>query len=349
MLRGITHNLVRKDHTNVKLINFMTLVTMKNKIAIVVAYFGKFPNYFSLWVKSCAFNPTIDFFVFTDQKLDNLPVNVKCIAMTIQEMRDRASVVLGFKASLSRPYKCCDYKPLYGLIFKDYLSSYDYWGHCDVDLIFGDLQTFLDRYNLYDYDKFGALGHLSLYKNTDEVNNAFKLANNRMDYRVVFTTERNMIFDELSGITAIMKDAGFSVFSKRIFIDISTLYHRFRIIDVYPLDLPPRNYNYQTFCWERGKTYHTYFNDNGVDKEECLYVHFQKRPNYIATPDVLTSDSFLITNKGFISGFANNLSKKDFHRYNPYYGVIYERVECQINYFSRRVRNLASRLRREYE
>ena len=90
--------------------------------------------------------------------------------MTLVKMKTLAQNVLGFDVCLDRPYKCCDFKPIYGLIFKEYVSEYEYWGHCDFDLIFGDLQSFFDRYDLYKYDRFIPLGHLSLYRNTDEVN-----------------------------------------------------------------------------------------------------------------------------------------------------------------------------------
>lgn len=42
---------------------------MDNRIGIVGIYFGKLPNYFSLWVKSCSANHSIDFHVITDDIL----------------------------------------------------------------------------------------------------------------------------------------------------------------------------------------------------------------------------------------------------------------------------------------
>ena len=36
------------------------------KIAFVIPYFGKFPNYFELWEHSAAYNKDIDFLIFTD-------------------------------------------------------------------------------------------------------------------------------------------------------------------------------------------------------------------------------------------------------------------------------------------
>jgi hypothetical protein len=36
---------------------------------------------------------------------------------------------------IRNPYKICDWKPFYGHIFREYLVAYDFWGHCDMDII----------------------------------------------------------------------------------------------------------------------------------------------------------------------------------------------------------------------
>ena len=36
------------------------------KIAIIVPYFGEFPNYFPLFLNSCRYNPTVDWLLVTD-------------------------------------------------------------------------------------------------------------------------------------------------------------------------------------------------------------------------------------------------------------------------------------------
>lgn len=317
-----------------------------NKVAVVAAYFGHFPAYFPLWVKSCAYNPTVDFYVFTDQLLSDIgmPKNVKLIGCSLSEMKERASKVLGFDAVLSRPYKCCDYKPLYGLMFSDYLSSYDYWGHCDMDLIFGDLQHFFDLYNLYGYDKFGTLGHLSLFRNIEKVNNAYKIPNRHKDYREVYSNESNMVFDELGGISAIMAENGFKVFQKRFFADIATTYHRYRVIDVYPLDEKPANYPDQSFYWQNGKTFRIYRRDGKFSTEEYAYVHFQKRHNFPISLEVLTSDGFFITNTGFVPYNGSVVNEVDFNSLNPYKGRFYEAMENRCNLFLRRLIRYANRL-----
>ena len=299
-----------------------------NKIAIIVPYFGKLPNYLPLWLKSCEHNPTVDFHILTDQPLKNLPKNVTTTNTTLNQIKDRASKALGFEAALTTPYKCCDYRPLYGLMFSDILESYDYWGHSDVDMIFGDLQKFFDKYDLYSYDKFGIFGHLSLFKNCEKVNNAFRLA----DYREIYTSEENKIFDERGGIPAVMREHGFKLFEKRIFVDISTKFHRYRMIEASSLDPKTINYPHQTFYWSNGKLYHIYLKDGNIHQEEYLYIHFQKRPDYKPDDAVLHSAGYFITNQGFIPGSPETLTKKAFQTLNKYPGKLYEFLEWRYNY-----------------
>ena len=297
-----------------------------NKIALIVAYFGHLPNYFNLLVKSCTHNPTIDFYLFTDQKFNELPDNIYCIPFTLEKMREKASEVLGFEAALNAPYKCCDYKPLYGVLFSDYIKNYDYWGHCDVDLIWGDLQHFFDTYSLYDYDKFGVLGHLSLFKNVDKVNNAYLISNSLVDYKAVFTNNQNFAFDEIHGISGIMIQEGYKVFSKRIFVDIATIFSRYRITTAYPLDSKPLNYNCQSFFWDNGKIFHIYEKNGEFYREEYCYVHFQKRPNFNVFFNDKIVKSFYITKSGFYE-CSDAPAKELLNKLNPYKGVIYEMLE----------------------
>lgn len=90
-----------------------------NRIALIIPYFGTLPNYFSLWLKTAAYNKNFDFLLFTDCNLAEygVPYNVKCIQMTFDEVKQRVGNILNFKFVLHNPYKLCDYKPLYGLIF----------------------------------------------------------------------------------------------------------------------------------------------------------------------------------------------------------------------------------------
>ena len=55
---------------------------------------------------------------------------------------------------------------VHGFLFEKYIKDFDYWGHCDCDLIFGNLEKNVTPLLNEDYDKLFAAGHLTIYKNT---------------------------------------------------------------------------------------------------------------------------------------------------------------------------------------
>src|SRR5471030_363722 len=102
----------------------------ETSVALINCYFGKLPWYFDYFVHSCKYNPTIDFFIITDDRsrAAELPPNVKLIYKTLNDISLLASEKLGFAVNISYGYKLCDFKPAYGLIFSELLNGYDFWG-----------------------------------------------------------------------------------------------------------------------------------------------------------------------------------------------------------------------------
>ena len=126
----------------------------ESSICLVVLYFGKLPNYFNLWLTSCKYNKTINFLLFIDDETKyDYPNNVKVIYTTFENIKNQIQSKFDFNISLKKPYKLCDYKPAYGYIFNEYLEKYDFWGHCDLDVIFGNLRKFLSEEILMQNDK----------------------------------------------------------------------------------------------------------------------------------------------------------------------------------------------------
>lgn len=159
------------------------------------------PWYFYFFIHSCKFNSEIDFIIFCDDHIKyTLPSNVKVICKSLVDVEKMASDKLGFVVSIKFPYKLCDYKPAYGLIFEDYIVGYDFWGQSDIDIIYGNLHNFFksELLNLIDYASVRhdyATGCFSLFRNTDLVNNLFKMS---PDYKKVFTTKEYLAFEELN-------------------------------------------------------------------------------------------------------------------------------------------------------
>lgn len=176
-----------------------TSVSNENRIALVSVYFGKLPWYFSFFLRSCAANSNVTFYIVTDQPgPPRLPENVHIVTMTLPELQQIMSRKLGFEVSLTYAYKLCDYKPSYGIIFDDLLSEYSFWGYCDIDLIFGDIRGFitddvLDQHDVITIREDYLAGYFTLFRNQDVINRLFQQSR---DYRLVFTSEEHFCFDE---------------------------------------------------------------------------------------------------------------------------------------------------------
>lgn len=303
---------------------------MKNTICTISIYYGKFNNYFRLWLRTCELNPSIDFLIVTDiDYKEPVPENVIFIRMSMAEIRERATKAVGFEVDIPTPYKLCDFRPLYGIILKDKLTQYRYWGHNDMDMFYGDIMKYLDIYDYQRYDKFLPLGHLSFYKNTDEIGTYFKLPGSKVgDYRTILTTGAKIFaFDEVKGIDAIMLANKKPIFFKRIFADITPQYYRMRISENAGIDYRyDKNYKYQIFYWENGHVYRDYVEDGKMKTQEFIYIHLFRRPNYTLSfnPDTITS--FYITPKGFVPKDSPT-TLDTIKRLNPYQSSMRERLE----------------------
>ena len=169
-------------------------------IVLIIVWIGKWPWYFPYFLYSCKFNSSIDFIILTDN--DDIPINIssniKFIYYSLDDFKKDASDTLGFNVEIEKGYKLCDFKPAYGCIFPELISKYDFWGHCDIDIIFGNIRSFLSNKVLNKYDVISArhdylTGSFALYKNGLLNNVLFKESK---DYRKVYTNTQNFCFDE---------------------------------------------------------------------------------------------------------------------------------------------------------
>ena len=280
------------------------------KIVIIGVYFGILPEYFPLWAKSCEMNPEIDFYVFTDSVVNTKVKNLFIHNMNLCEFKELVKQKLNMDICLDTPYKCCDYKPAYGVIFEDYIKKYDYWGHCDFDMIFGDLMYFFKKYKLDHYDKFLPLGHLSLYKNNKEVNSRYMMPGSYVDYKTVFSSNESMAFDEVDGMCSIYKKNGFPFFDSKIFADIDQQHKRFRLSTYYSDKESCKNYVKQIFYWENGKVFRTFYDGKEEKQDEFIYIHFQKRKSMsMSLVDNIDSlNAFYVSNVGFVPKHEDSMS-----------------------------------------
>ena len=169
-------------------------------IALINCYFGKLPWYFEYFIHSCKHNPTVDFYIVTDDESYTkvVPANVTLLFKTLNEVSSLATEKLGFNIAIKYGYKLCDFKPTYGIVFSDLLSRYDFWGHTDIDIIFGDIRQFMTAELLENYDLISVrpdwlTGCFLLYRNNEKLNNLFR---HSKDHQKVFESPKHYCFDE---------------------------------------------------------------------------------------------------------------------------------------------------------
>lgn len=247
-----------------------------SEFIVISPYFGKLPSNISYWIKSVSKNPDLDFLIVTDHLIDEeIPSNLKIVQLTFREFTDLVIDKLNLSNTFD-PYKICDFKPAFGVIFSDYIKGYEYWGHCDLDLIFGDISYFLPKSN--DYVKFLDLGHLSIYRNQQEINYAFKLPiSNLKTWSYIKNSKIIWVYDELyweqcGGINGIISEnfPGKLISDKSIFSDIDPKYTFFS-------DINMKNQYECFFRWRDGNLFKFFFDGLQVQEVKVLYAHFQKR------------------------------------------------------------------------
>ena len=102
------------------------------KTLIILPYFGKFNDYFELWLNSCRNNPDFDWLILSDACVEcAIPGNVRLVSSTLREIKEKFQKKIDVPLTLDNAYKLCDYKQFYGYLFSEYLQGYDYWGYCD--------------------------------------------------------------------------------------------------------------------------------------------------------------------------------------------------------------------------
>lgn len=310
---------------------------MKN-VVLISLYFGKYPNYFNLWLKSAEKNKNIDFFMYGDCDISQyscIPDNVKFFNISFDEIKKKIQSKFDFDIKLDTPYKLCDYKPVYGYLFENDIKDYKYWGHIDIDTILGDIESFLPE---KEYEKIYQFGHMCLYKNTYENNRRFMEAAGQ-DYKKVFSTSFITVFDELPGMTKKYDLLGIEQYKANDCADIARRRKNFTLNN----EICRKNYKYQIFYYDNGRVYRDFYLNGEIKTEEFNYIHFSHRKFIDKTND---SNSFYITRFGFVEK-KSKTSLDDIKKLNAPTPV--HNVFCSINtQIIRRIKRLINLFRTGY-
>jgi hypothetical protein len=128
------------------------------RLAMLVPWFGPLPPWFDLYMERVEAQ-TIDFIFDHD----------------LRSFKQRVEDILGVRCPIVEGgAKIHDYRCAFGLLYQDELVGYDWWGHTDMDCIYGRLDRFYSDERLAeplliltDCNDY-VCGPWTLYRNTEE-------------------------------------------------------------------------------------------------------------------------------------------------------------------------------------
>jgi hypothetical protein len=250
------------------------------KIAFIIPYFGSFPKWMEYFVASCRENPSVDFIFFSDNETPtDWPSNMTYYQTSFTAYKRLVSDRLDIRFNPESAYKLCDIKPSYGLIHQDILKEYDYWGFCDIDVIFGNIRAILTDELLRKTDFFSAFGrrvagHFCLMRNIDRYNRSFM---EHKSWQSIFESQEHFCFDEKQFSDLY---SGFKNYPKPLakLLKWLTLPLSRRALFQEQYSTPELRYNWvdgsrnfpSEWYWKKGTL------TNNASDREFLYLHFLK-------------------------------------------------------------------------
>lgn len=258
-------------------------------IVIIFPYFGTLPVQYKMWRASALCNPTVDFMFFTDADVEPAK-NIIVHKMPFSNFQQLVQKAFDFPIVLDRPYKLCEYKQAYGYILHDYIKDYDFWGFGDLDLVYGDIRSFLTN-SILEHPFILGWGHLTLLRNDEDANTYFKKqVDGYQNYRDAFTTSKITFFDEFNhkGCSDKWRDCRpDDCWLEEPFDNISRPKESFHFCSL--------NRGWQQVIFEHvdNKLYMLRFQHGQLEKRESLYAHFQHRG--MMKDKVIDYSHFLVT------------------------------------------------------
>lgn len=280
----------------------------QSRLALVALYFGEPPPYLFLTLRSMAANPDVDWLLFTDFQIrPAVPANVRHTYLSFSQIREKIQGCFDFEVALPSAYKLCDLKPAYGEIFAHDLAGYEWWGHCDLDLVFGDLLRVIPSKVFERFDKAFWLGWLSLYRNIPAMNGLYRTESDGLDYRTAFQSPSTLMFDEVPGFRRILEASGIPIWDEvsdsSFDVDCNVFWTR-------PGGASSGSFLY---TWEDGKVFE--YAPDGTCREGAL-IHLQKRSMESPRRAVRESDEYFILPDRFVAK-TGPVDTSDFRRADP--------------------------------
>ncbi len=258
----------------------MTLTSRSGaQVVFLIPYFGPLPAYAELFFRSCQFNQSIDVILFLDRESRfEMPHNVYSFSLGRDQLVERISTRLGLDIGKIGGHKLCDFKPHYGLIFQEFIFDYSWWGFCDLDMMFGDVDRWVaevlgEGANIYTAHDRIIAGHFTVVKNETHVNQAIADMIHRPGLRVQFEHPTCQMLDEYPFLEHVRSHP-------RLMLHMAGSLSSCLCKDFVPYgitfgfdgavaELPSREFG--VAVWHRGRVW---YEDSNHASCEVLYLHF---------------------------------------------------------------------------
>jgi uncharacterized protein DUF6625 len=260
-------------------------------IRLVVPYFGARPSYLPLVVRSMAANPDVEWLMLTDAPVPGAPANLTVQRWELADLVARFQRHVDVPLAVEGPYKLCDLRPAFGEVLADELAGCDFWGHCDLDVVFGRIRDHLPP-EAFAFDKVLVQGNFALYRNTPAAAGWWRHEIDGVSHRDVLTDPAARHFDEGAGIYLLLRDLDVPIWQEQTIFDLS--FARYRTRAEHPPGRDPRRY-----AWEDGEVCEYRVEHGQVVRRTALLVHLQKRVMRAPSADVLAADRYWIDANGF--------------------------------------------------
>jgi len=146
--------------------DFLSGLYHPTKLILISLWFGKLPDYFQLWMHSIQ-GKDYDVLFITDQTIANYPSNLKILQMNLEDINTLISKKMKCSITLKNVNKLVDLKPMFGELFYDLINGYTYWGWTDIDILMGDVLSFIKPFPEVEVFSFGyqTFGPMMIFKN----------------------------------------------------------------------------------------------------------------------------------------------------------------------------------------
>jgi hypothetical protein len=136
------------------------------KKILLCPFFGELPSWFNQFKEQIPRLKGMNYDFWLDQDLSGF--------------KRRVWEILGIDCPITwGGTKTWDYRCALGLLYQNEIKDFEFWGTCDLDVVFGKLDDwitdeFLSGLDVYSNDDTYVSGHFTLYRNKAEVNELFK-------------------------------------------------------------------------------------------------------------------------------------------------------------------------------